>query len=86
MSIDSELLSILVCPQDRTPLHLAGPSVLLAVNRAIGTRELKNRSGEIVSAPIEEALVRADGAVLYPVREGIPVLLIDESIDVSGLR
>ena len=25
------------------------------------------------------------GEILYPVREGIPIMLIDESIDVSGL-
>jgi uncharacterized protein YbaR (Trm112 family) len=33
---------------------------------------------------LTEALVREDGAVLYPVRDGIPVMLIDESVDVSS--
>jgi len=26
-----------------------------------------------------------DGRILYPIREGIPIMLIDESIDVSAL-
>ena len=30
---------------------------------------------------LEEALVREDGAVLYPIDDGIPVMLIEESIE-----
>ena len=41
---------------------------------------MTNRGGETVSAPLVEALVREDGTALYPVRDDIPIMLIDESI------
>ena len=33
---------------------------------------------------IAEGLLREDGRVLYPVDDGIPVMLIEESIEVPG--
>ena len=40
-------------------------------------------AGEAVESAISEALVREDGKVLYPVDDGIPVMLIEESIELS---
>ncbi len=34
---------------------------------------------------IEEGLVREDGKVLYPVRDDIPVMLLDEAIRLDTL-
>jgi uncharacterized protein YbaR (Trm112 family) len=33
-----------------------------------------------VKEPLSDGLVRQDGKVLYPVRDGIPVMLADEGI------
>ena len=38
-----------------------------------------------MSEAIESGLVREDGAYLYPVREGIPVMLIGEAIALADL-
>jgi uncharacterized protein YbaR (Trm112 family) len=80
MPVDSELLSILVCPETRQPVRLAAADQLEAVNRRIRAGELRNRGGDPVKEPIQEGLVREDGKVLYPVDDGIPVMLVEQSI------
>ena len=44
---------------------------------------MTNRRGDLVSTLIEEGLVREGGDLLYPVRDDIPIMLIDESISLS---
>ena len=83
MPVDRELLEILVCPETRQPVRLAPPDLLEALNKRIGSGELRNRGGEAVSAPIREGLLREDGKVLYPIDDGIPVMLIEESIELG---
>ena len=39
------------------------------------------RGGRAVTEPIAEGLVREDGRILYAVDDGIPVMLIEESIE-----
>jgi uncharacterized protein YbaR (Trm112 family) len=80
MPVDRELLEILVCPETRQPVRAATAEELEAVNRRIRSGELRNRGGEPVPAPIQEGLVREDGKVLYPVDDGIPVMLIEQSV------
>jgi uncharacterized protein YbaR (Trm112 family) len=82
MPVSSELLEILACPETKQPVTLAGDEVLSAVNEKISAGTLRNRGGEKVEKPITEALVREDGKILYPVDDGIPVMLIEESIEV----
>ena len=50
MTIDPDLLAVLVCPLKRTPLRLEG-----------------------------EELVSDAAGLAYPIREGVPVLLIEEA-------
>ncbi len=78
--VDQSLLDILVCPETKQPLHVADAALLDRVNTAIRKGGVTNRGGQAVSAPIDEGLVRKDGSVLYPVRDEIPIMLIDEAI------
>jgi uncharacterized protein YbaR (Trm112 family) len=75
-----DLLEILCCPETRQPLKLADAGVIGRLNGLISKGGLKNRAGKPVTAEFSEALVRADGKYLYPVRNNIPVMLIDEAI------
>jgi uncharacterized protein YbaR (Trm112 family) len=78
--VDKELLKILVCPQSHQSLVPASPDILSRINSAITKGTLTNKKGAVVTEPIQEGLVTQDGSVIYPVREDIPVMLIDESI------
>lgn len=78
--ISNELVEILACPEDKSPVHRAEEALLQSLNAQIRKGELKTREGELVLDLLEEGLIRADGKVLYPVREGIPIMLISESI------
>jgi uncharacterized protein YbaR (Trm112 family) len=78
--IDQALLDILVCPETKTPVALADAALVDAVNQAIAGGGLRNKGGETVTEPIGGGLVREDGKLLYPIRDDIPVMLVEEAI------
>ena len=83
--VDPELLEILVCPETHQPVRPAEPELLDRLNEAIRSGGLTNRGGNEISDSVEEGLVREDDKILYPVREDIPIMLIDEAIELDKL-
>ena len=83
--MDKRLLAILRCPVTHKGLSLAKRATLKDVNAAIESGTISNRDGRVLAEPLAEALVTDDGKVLYPVAEGIPVLLEGESINMEQL-
>lgn len=81
--INEELLNILCCPETHQPLTLADKSIIEKLNLAIKEGKLKNRSGEIVKEKLDGGLIRQDKKYLYPIRNGIPIMLIEESISIE---
>ena len=81
MSVDPELLEILVCPETRQGLRAATAGEIETVNERVRAGTAQYRGGEKLDAAIREGLVRDDGKVLYVVDEGVPVMLIEESIE-----
>ena len=80
MAVSQELLAILVCPETKQPVALAPTELVDTLNAHIQNGTLKNRVGEVVSAAMDAALVREDQHYCYPIRDDIPVMLIDEAI------
>ncbi len=84
--IDKELLDILVCPEDQTPLHLADGQVLAKLNQAIAAGQIDNQGGQAVHESLSGGLVCRDHAVLYPIIDDIPVLLVEEAISLDQIQ
>lgn len=84
MPINQELLDILVCPESRQSLTLAAADEVTGINQRIAKRELVNRAGAVVTQEIEGALIREDRQYFYPIRDEIPIMLIDEAIGLPG--
>lgn len=80
MSMTAELLQIVRCPETRQALALAEPALVARLNAQVAAGQLHNRAGQPVTTQLDGGLVRADGKALYPVRNNVPVLLVDEAI------
>ncbi len=75
--MDPEYLSILMCPKTRGTLRPASPEEVARAN------EVLSSGGPEDSEPVEEGLVSDQGALLYPIRDGIPVLLASQAISLA---
>ena len=78
--MDKKLLTILRCPVTHKGLSLLKKDKLAQVNEAIAAGKVETLEGVKVETPLTEALVTDDGKRLYPVNDGIPVLLEGESM------
>lgn len=83
--MDKKLLNILCCPVSHKGLVPARAELMASVNEAIAAGRLANRDGATLDRPLNEALVTDDGKLLYPVDDGIPVLLEGESVSLDQL-
>jgi uncharacterized protein YbaR (Trm112 family) len=83
--VDERILELICCPETQQELSLLGAEVLSKLNDLQASGELMFRNGQSVGYPLSGALLRADRQLIYPVREDIPVLLVEESILTENL-
>ena len=83
MALDQTFIDSLVCPESMSRLRRAPEQLVERINAAIGDGLVRNRAGNLVTEQVREALVREDSVLIYLVREDIPNLLIDESLELD---
>ena len=85
MSIDKDLLAILCCPETKQSVSMADSALVKKLNDAVASGSLKNKGNKPVSEQLDGGLIRADQKILYPIRENIPVMLIEEGIPLQQI-
>jgi len=84
--MDAKLLDILCCPVTLKPLAELPADKLASLNAVIGDGGVSARGGDQVSEPLQGALITDDKRLVYPVRDGVPVLLEEAGIDLASLQ
>ena len=84
-SLDPQLLSILCCPESKQGVTLLNSADLEKLNEKIQNGQLHNKGGGVIKDKLDGGLLREDRTVVYPIRDSIPIMLIDEGIPVHGL-
>ena len=81
MSVNPELLAMLVCPKSRGALELVElPGAVRA--RLVERYREHFRDEEPV---VEQGLLCRDSGLVYPIVSDIPVMLVDEALPASSL-
>ena len=78
--LDPEFVKILVCPDNRTPVRIASEQEITNLNQKIEEGFLQNIGGRKINDKLDGGLIRVAGDRLYPVRKNIPVMLVEEAI------
>ena len=56
------------------------------LNDAIREGHVRTVAGESVDKPVDGALIRADRSIAYPIRDGIPVMLVAEGLSIPKIN
>lgn len=80
MSDELELWEIVRCPESRARLTPVTAKWVTRLNARIEAGELRTSSGELVSEPIQDGLITDNDRYLYPIRDGVPNLVIAHRI------
>lgn len=84
--INENLLAVIACPETKQDLVVAENDIVQKINHLIENGELLNRSKQKVTETIDGGLIqKEDRKYLYPIRNEIPILLMDESIALENI-
>ncbi|MCH8503411.1 MAG: Trm112 family protein [Ectothiorhodospiraceae bacterium] len=75
MAVDKKLLEILCCPVSKAPVRSLNRGELTRLNQRIETGGVTQANGETVNEALSEGLITENGERIYPVEDGIPVML-----------
>lgn len=81
--LPDHFLGSLRCPESNQALQIAPGTLLDRLRTAQSNGTLFLKSGKPVVEKLEALLVREDASIAYPVRNGIPVLIKEEAIEIG---
>jgi uncharacterized protein len=84
--LDRSLLEIVCCPVTRSSLEILSERELATLNERIAAHRIRNREDVVVTEPLTEALVTRSGKLVYPVRDGVPVLLEEQAMPLAAIE
>lgn len=79
-----DLLALLADPETHEGLTLADDAQLARLRAAVSQGSARRRDGKPVSTSFEGALLSQGGKVAYLIDAGIPNLLLEERLELSG--
>lgn len=76
----------LVCPETKLPLEVVDRAALSVINERIQKQQLKGWNGDVIQDTVEAGLIQRDIEVFYPIKEGVPLLLVSDGIPYNTLQ
>lgn len=84
--IKEELLNVICCPETKEDLVLADQDLVDKINSLIDGGEIESRIKQKITKRIDGGLIQKESRrFLYPIRNEIPILIIDESIPLEKI-
>ena len=84
--IDQDLINLLSCPETKKNLELADAATIEKINAKIEKGQVLNRLKQKITEKIDGGLFReGDHSCIYPIRNNIPILLVEELIGLQGI-
>lgn len=84
--IDKELLALVRSPASGAQMQSATLDLVERINAAIALQAVHDQSGSVVAKPIESGLVDLKKRCLFPVRQGITILVSGQAIPLTGFE
>jgi uncharacterized protein YbaR (Trm112 family) len=81
--LKNDLFDLLVCPESRQRVKLGDQNLIDSLNAKIRSGQLVDQSQRAVTEALDAVLVREDGKLAYPIRQGIPVMLTTDAFVLS---
>lgn len=75
-----DFLQQLACPLTKQPLQWADSVQITQINDRIAQGGVVDCGGQSISQPLEGGLISQDATRMYPIAQGIPILIRDRAI------
>lgn len=79
--MNQDLVKILCCPETKQKVEYVDKELIKEINRKIAKKQQKNRGGVLLTEQIHDGLIREDKKYVYPIKSDIPIMLINEAIE-----